>query len=45
MWDQIVSVPEHCLSFYFMLSVHKMLKNEVFPVLLTQPTFDHRRQY
>ena len=23
----------------------KMLKNEVFPVLLTPPTFDHRRQY
>ena len=27
MWDLIVSVPDHCLSFYFILGVNKRVVN------------------
>ena len=30
MWDLIVSVPDHCLSFYFIIIYSKTLKDTIF---------------
>ena len=42
MWDLIVSVPDHCLSFYFARNVIEFLCTGF---LLSKPSTEFMRQY
>ena len=39
MWDLIVSVPGHCLSFYFLYYIHYTCNQQEFDKLHFEPCF------
>ena len=45
MWDLIVSVPDHCLSFYFVESDHEIISIFSLPLIQRRAVAGYWRKY